>query len=32
VPIADLPGLSIEPPVRLWIAQALAVGEPAHIG
>ena len=32
VPVADLPGLSIEPPVRLWIAQALAIGEPLHIG
>ena len=32
VPVADLPGLSIEPPVRLWIAQALAIGQPPHIG
>jgi ADP-ribose pyrophosphatase YjhB (NUDIX family) len=32
VPVADIPGLPIEPPVRLWIAQALAVGEPPHIG
>jgi hypothetical protein len=32
VPVADIPQLSIEPPVRLWIAQALAAGEPPHIG
>jgi 8-oxo-dGTP diphosphatase len=32
VPVTELPGLPIEPPVRLWIAQALAVGEPARIG
>lgn len=32
VPVADLPGLSMEPPVRLWIAQALAIGQPPHIG
>lgn len=29
---ADLPGLSIEPAERFWIAQALAVGEPPHLG
>jgi ADP-ribose pyrophosphatase YjhB (NUDIX family) len=32
VPVAELPGLSIEPPVRLWIAQALAIGQPQHVG
>ena len=32
VPVEDIPGLPIEPPIRLWIAQALAVGEPLHIG
>jgi 8-oxo-dGTP diphosphatase len=32
VPVADLPGLPIEPPVRLWIAQVLSVGEPLHLG
>jgi 8-oxo-dGTP pyrophosphatase MutT (NUDIX family) len=32
VPVADLPGLSIEPPVRLWIAQARAIGQPPYIG
>jgi 8-oxo-dGTP diphosphatase len=32
VPVADLPGLPIEPPVRLWIAKALSPGEPPHLG
>jgi ADP-ribose pyrophosphatase YjhB (NUDIX family) len=32
VPVTDIPGLPMERPVRLWIAQALAVGEPPHIG
>jgi 8-oxo-dGTP diphosphatase len=32
VPVADIPGLPMEPPVRLWIAQALAIGQPPHIG
>lgn len=32
VPVADLPGLPMEPPVRLWVAQALAIGQPPHIG
>jgi len=31
VPVADLPGLPMEPPVRLWIAQALTVEESAHL-
>ena len=31
VALADLPGLSIEPPVRIWIAHALAVGECPHL-
>jgi hypothetical protein len=31
-PVAGLPGLSIEPRVRLWIAQALAIGRLPHIG
>jgi 8-oxo-dGTP diphosphatase len=28
VPVADLAGLAMEPPVRMWVAQAIAVGEP----
>ena len=28
VPVADLEGLAMEPPVRTWVAQAIAVGEP----
>jgi hypothetical protein len=28
VPVADLAGLAMEPPVRIWVAQAIAVGEP----
>ncbi|MGK5170805.1 NUDIX hydrolase [Geodermatophilus sp. CPCC 205761] len=32
VQVADLPGLPIEPPVRLWIAQAISVGEPVYLG
>src|SRR3954467_3198595 len=29
---ADLPGLSMEPPVRLWIEHALALDGPPHVG
>jgi 8-oxo-dGTP diphosphatase len=29
---ADLPGLPMESPIRIWVARALAVGEPAHLG
>lgn len=29
---ADLPGLSMEPPVRLWIEHALALDGPPHLG
>jgi 8-oxo-dGTP pyrophosphatase MutT (NUDIX family) len=29
---ADLPGLSMESPIRIWVARALAVGETAHLG
>jgi 8-oxo-dGTP diphosphatase len=29
---AELPGLAMEPPARIWIAQALAVGEPPYLG
>jgi 8-oxo-dGTP diphosphatase len=29
---ADLPGLSMESPIRIWVARALAVGKPAHLG
>jgi 8-oxo-dGTP diphosphatase len=32
VPVADLAGLSIEAPERLWIDRALAVGEPLYLG
>jgi 8-oxo-dGTP diphosphatase len=32
VPLADLPGLAIEPPVRQWIIEALDVGAPPHLG
>jgi len=32
VPVADLPGMPIEPPERFWIAQALAIGGPPHLG
>ncbi len=32
VPVADLAGLPIEPPVRLWITQALADGRTPYIG
>jgi 8-oxo-dGTP diphosphatase len=28
VPVADLAGLPMEAPVRLWVTQALAIGEP----
>jgi 8-oxo-dGTP diphosphatase len=28
MPVADLTGLAMEPPVRIWVAQAIAVGEP----
>jgi 8-oxo-dGTP diphosphatase len=28
----DLPGLPMEQPVRSWVARALAVGEPPHLG
>ncbi|MGY1695592.1 NUDIX domain-containing protein [Geodermatophilus sp. SYSU D00814] len=28
VPVAEIPGLPMEPPVRAWVAQAVAVGEP----
>jgi 8-oxo-dGTP diphosphatase len=28
VPVSDLTGLAMEPPVRIWVAQAIAVGEP----
>ena len=30
--LAELPRLPIEPPVRIWIAQALAVDEPPSLG
>jgi 8-oxo-dGTP diphosphatase len=29
---AELPGLPMESPARIWIAQALAVGEPPYLG
>jgi len=32
VSVADIPGLPIEPPVRVWITEALALGEPPHLG
>jgi len=32
VSVAELTGLPIDPPVRIWIAQALAVGAPLHLG
>lgn len=32
VPVADLPGLSMEPPTRLWVAQAMAEGQPPYLG
>ena len=32
VDVADLPGLPMEPSSRVWIAHALAVGEPPHLG
>jgi 8-oxo-dGTP diphosphatase len=32
VAVADLPGLSMEPPVRLWIEHALALDGPPHLG
>ena len=32
VDTADLPGLTIEPAIRGWIASALAVGETPHLG
>ena len=32
VALADLPGLPMEPPVRIWIAHALAVEEPPPLG
>jgi 8-oxo-dGTP diphosphatase len=32
VSVADLPGLRMEPPTRMWVAQALAVGEPPLLG
>jgi 8-oxo-dGTP diphosphatase len=28
VPVADLEGLAMEPAVRMWVAQAISVGEP----
>jgi 8-oxo-dGTP diphosphatase len=28
VRVADLAGLAMEPPVRMWVAQAIALGEP----
>jgi 8-oxo-dGTP diphosphatase len=31
-PVADLAGLPMEPAMRLWIAQAIAVGEPPFLG
>jgi 8-oxo-dGTP diphosphatase len=32
VPVADLAGLAMEPPARLRVAQAIAVGEPPLLG
>jgi 8-oxo-dGTP diphosphatase len=32
VPLPDLPGLRMDPPVRSWVTQALAVGEPPFLG
>jgi 8-oxo-dGTP diphosphatase len=29
---ADIPGLPMEPPIRIWVEQALAVEEPPHLG
>jgi 8-oxo-dGTP diphosphatase len=29
---ADLPELPMEPPVRDWVARAVAIGEPFHLG
>jgi 8-oxo-dGTP diphosphatase len=29
---ADVPALSMESPIRDWVARALAVGEPVHLG
>jgi 8-oxo-dGTP diphosphatase len=31
VPVADLPQLAMEPPVRLWVAHAIEVGEPPFL-
>jgi 8-oxo-dGTP diphosphatase len=30
--VAELPGLLIEPPVRVWIAHALSAEELPHLG
>jgi 8-oxo-dGTP diphosphatase len=32
VPVADIAGLPMEPPMRRWVAHALAGGEPPHLG
>jgi 8-oxo-dGTP diphosphatase len=32
VPVADLAGLPMEPPVRIWVAHALASSEPPFLG
>jgi 8-oxo-dGTP diphosphatase len=32
IPAPGLPGLAVEPAERVWIAQALAVGEPPYLG
>lgn len=32
VPVADIPGLPMEPSTRIWIAEALAAPGPPHLG